>query len=218
MNIKQMFVCSAVLAAATVLAVPGEIIHQDIAENTAYPFTVVAQIPQDFNKLAVEDATVTYRQDGGNLCVIVDMVDGDVVSEALANQTALNKFGDAVQIFIKPENSTHLWEVIAAPGNRKSCFFHWGAGRMFYPPATEAAPFDAVVKTVKTAKGWRAEIVFPLSKVAKQYNLDPKGDWTVMAVRHHYGRNLSRRDTSACPQAVKNVSDPRRFGKLFRLK
>ena len=218
MKTKTFLLLSAGMLTLSSWAVPGEIIHQDITENTAYPFTVVAQLPQEFNKLAVEDATVTYRQDGGDLCIAVEMSDGDVVTEAVADQTALNKLGDTVQIFIKPENSTHLFEVQAAPGNRKSCFFHWGAGRMFYPAATEAAPFDAKVKTVKTASGWRAEIVFPLAEVAKKYRLEPKGAWTVQAVRHHYGSNLSRRDTSGFPQAVKNVSDPRRFGRLFQFK
>ena len=218
MKIRMFALLSVCAAAVTAHAVPGEIVRQDIAENTAYPFMVVAQFPQDYNKLAVEAAAVSYRQQGGELNITVDMSDGDVVSEAVADQTVLNKFGDAVQIFIKPADRTMLWEIQAAPGNRKSCFFHWGAGRMFYPAATETAPFDAKVKTVKTAAGWKAEISFPLAEIAKQHQLDPKGAWTVMAVRHHYGRNLSRRDSSAFPQAVKTVSDPRRFGKLFLFK
>ena len=218
MKIRTFALWSACVAAVTAWAVPGEIVRQEIVENTAYPLMVVAQLPQDFNRLAVEDATVSYRQDGGKLCITVEMTDGDVVSEAVANQTALNKFGDAVQVFIKSENGTQLWEVLAAPGGRKSCFFHWGAGRMFYPAATETAPFDAEVKTVKTAGGWRAEIVFPLAEIAKQHKLDPKNGWTVQTMRHHYGRNISRRDSSGFPQAVKTPSDPRRFGKLFMFK
>ena len=149
----------------------------------------------------------------------------DALSEGLGQADKTNftppknvKIGDAVQVFIKSENGTQLWEVLAAPGSRKSCFFHWGAGRMFYPAATETAPFDAEVKTVKTAGGWRAEIVFPLAEIAKQHKLDSQSGWTVQTMRHHYGRNISRRDSSGFPQAVKTPSDPRRFGKLFMFK
>ena len=220
MEMKKLFTVAGacVTAFAAAFAAPQEIVRQDIVENEQYPFFVIANLPQDFNVLACEAGSISYRQDGGNLCVTVKMKDGDLVNEAVSDQSGLQKVADCIQLFIKPENDTRMWEVLATAGKHKSCFFHWGAGRMFYPPASAAPPVDVDVKSSVTADGWMTEIRFPLAEVCRKYQLDPQARFLVMAVRWHYGKDISRRVCSSAPQAVKVASDPTRFARLFQFK
>ena len=192
----------------------GEIVPAEIRCGVAYPLVVNASLPNDLNVLPVEPAAVTFAQDAQSIRITVDMTDADVLSESVSDQTQLQRTGDAVQILLSPENDTRLWEIFVDAANRKSCFFHWGPGRMFYPPATDAPPVAITAVSVKTAAGWKTDVTFPAAEVLRKQNLPADRVWRVMVVRYNFGRNLSRRDVSCFPQAVRVVSDPSRFGRI----
>ena len=207
---------SLAIAAAGILhtAEAGRIVPPELRNDRPNPLVIVANLPMDFNVLPEEPASVTFFQDARNIRVVVEMTDSDVLSESASDQTLLHKTGDAVQIFISPENDTRMWELMADAANRKSCFFHWGPGRMFYPAATDKPPVNISAVAVKTASGWKADVTFPAGEVAARQKLPADTRWRIMVVRYNYGRNLSRREVSCFPQAVRVVSDPARFGRL----
>ena len=193
----------------------GEIVPVEIRGGVPCPLVTVAYQPSDLNILPAEQATVTFAQDAQNIRISVDMTDADVLNESVSDQTQLQKTGDAVQILLSPENDTRIWEIFADAANRKSGFFHWGPGRMFYPPAKDAPPVNITAVSVKTAAGWKTDVTFPAAEVLRKQNLPADTRWRVMVVRYDFGRNLSRRDVSCFPQAVRTVSDPARFGLLI---
>ncbi|MCI5778222.1 MAG: hypothetical protein MR051_00125 [Lentisphaeria bacterium] len=209
------FLCCAAAAAVLTANAAGPIVRPEVGNGEPRGLMIEANNPEDFNRLPTETATVTFTGNPEDIRVVVDMTDADVLSESASDQTLLQKTGDAVQIFISPENDTRIWELLVDAANRKSCFFHWGPGRMFYPPATDAPPVKITAVAVKTAAGWKAEVRFPAAAVIKQYKLPADVKWTVLAVRYNYGRNLDRREISCFPQAVRTLSDPARFARLI---
>ncbi len=214
MKIRNLFI-SAILSTAF-FARAGEIVRVQLEPEKEYQFLMLAKLPNDFNRLPQEDATVKFKRDAKNLYISVDMLDADTVSESVSDQTNLTKFGDSLQIFIKPEKDSRLWELMTDVKNRKSCFFHWGTGRMIYYPAPSApAPVKISAKSEKTTAGWKSEIVFPLAEAAKANNIPADAVWNIMVVRHNCGSNLNIKDTASFPQAVGKENNPARFARLF---
>ena len=213
MNWKK-FSLAAAAAGTLYTAHADRIVPAEIANESPCPLVIIANQPSDLNVLPQEPAVAVFAKDEKNIRVVVDMTDSDVLSESASDQTLLHKTGDAVQIFISPENDTRLWELMLDAANRKSCFFHWGPGRMFYPAATEKPPVNISAVAVKTATGWKADVTFPAAEVAARQKLPADTCWRIMVVRYNYGRDLPRRELSCYPQAVRNTSDPTRFGRL----
>lgn len=211
----KMMMFFAVLGSSIVLAAaPGSILREKIQNGKTYSLFRVAKLPADLHVLDQEEGKVTFYYDKKNLRVSIVLMDADIVSESPGDQEQQSKFGDTVRIFVKPAAGTEFWEIYVDSKGHKSCFFHWGPGRMFYPPATEAAPLKIQAKTGRIAGGWKCEVVFPLSQAAKSRNLPANTIWHVMAGRHNYGANLDFRYSSSYPQAVNTAVDIARFGEL----
>jgi hypothetical protein len=180
------------------------------AEN----FRKLAKLPEDFNRKPIESTAVKASYDKDNLYLEFVMEDDDTLTEAEKNQTQLRSQGDALQLFFKSEKDTFLWEFQLSPNGKKSCFFHYGAGRMFYPEAGSAFPDFKVVN--KLAKGkWDVNVTIPLSIFReKGFKFSKDEKWTFMFVRHNYSRFHNERDTSSYPQGIPGTSSPEFFGEL----
>lgn len=213
MKIKSSLI---VFAAAAMLSLGAEHVRTEILAGKEYPF--FARVDNDlyyFNRLPQERGTVKFTKKADALCITTAFKDSDVVAESTADQTMLNKTGDAIQIFLKPENETFVWEIFVDPNNHKSCFFHWGLGRMFYTSSDKAEKPAVSVKTAKGDGFWNAEILFPFSEVRKYgLNFSDKEEWTVMVVRTNYSKHLAKKELSSYPQAVKDFANPIFFGRL----
>ena len=145
----------------------------------------------------------------------VVMDDNDVISEAQNDQDALKNKGDAIQIFIKSEKETFIWEFQIAPNGRKSCFFHMGSGRMFYPEAGSAFPEFHVKNTVFKGK-WEMVADIPLSIFeAKGFKFSNDEKWTAIVIRHNFSRYNTDREISSYPQTVGNVANPAYYAELI---
>ncbi|MBO7328273.1 MAG: hypothetical protein J6W00_05815 [Lentisphaeria bacterium] len=177
-------------------------------------FRKVAKLPEDFNRKPIESTSVKASYDKDNLYLEFIMDDDDTLTEAEKNQTQLRSAGDSLQLFFKSEKETWLWEFQLSPNGKKSCFFHYGAGRMFYPEADSKFPDFKVVN--KLAKGkWNVNVTIPLSIFReKGFKFTKDEKWTFMFVRHNFSRFHNERDTSSYPQAVHGASNPQFFGEL----
>ena len=203
-----------VSAAAAILSLGAEYVRTEILLDKEYPF--LARVDNDlyyYNRLPQERGTVKFSKNANGLVISAKLKDSDVVAESSADQGSLNKTGDALQIFLKPENNTFVWEIFVDSNNHKSSFFHWSLGRMFYDKAGNP------VVDVKTSKGdgfWNAEVVFPVSE-ARKYGLSFSGkdQWTVMVIRTNYSKYLNKKELSSYPQVIKDFSNPIYFGRLI---
>lgn len=165
---------------------------------------------EDFNCTPREMTSVKVDIDAENLYLYFDMVDDDTFSEAQMDQTRLNSFGDALQLFFKAEKETGLWEFFISPNGKKSCFFHLGAGMMFYPAAGSKFPDFSVCNTVKDGK-WQAKVTIPKA-LFKEKNIDfDSNQWKFMFVRHNRSRYATEGEISCYPQSQR-LSNPDFFG------
>ena len=212
---KKSIVITAVLASAAAFAADNRLIRHTLeTSGKAEEFRIVAHEPKHFNRKPSEQSSVKAALDKDNLRLSLTMTDGDIISEAVSDQSALHRFGDAVQIFVKSEKDTYLWEFIFSPKDLKSCFFHLGPGAMFYPAPGSKFPDFTIKNSIKDGV-WNAEVTIPLSIFrAKGFKFDKDEKWTVMIVRHNYSRQHASRETSCYPQAVSNTADPDYFAEL----
>lgn len=177
-------------------------------------FRIKPQKTEDFNCMPREKASVKFNTDKNNLYFYFDLTDDDVICEATSNQSRLQSFGDALQIFLKADQETFLWEFMIAPNGKKSCFFHPGAGMMFYPEVNSEFP-DFPVENIIADGKWQAKVSIPKTIFKEKGIKFDQATWNFMLVRYNFSRyqNTSR-ETSCYPQTGGSVSNPDFFGKL----
>ena len=212
---KRIIISAAFLIIAANSAIALEIIRPKLfcGGETQY-FRKEAGCPDDFNRKPIEATAVTADCDKDNLYLTFDMEDDDTFNSAKLDQDNLGRSGDALQIFLKSEKETYLWEFIVSCNGKKSCFFHMGAGRMFYPEAGSDFPAFNVENTL-TAGKWIAKVTIPLSIFReKGFKFTNDEKWTFMLVRTNYSRFHSSRSGSCYPQSGSRTTDPAYFGEL----
>ncbi len=213
---KKSLILTFVSVAAMLAAGEQEFIRQELACGGAVQhFRINAGKPEDFNRKPAEAACVQADNDQDFLYLTVTMKDNDLINEATKDQLPLRNFGDAVQIFLKSEKDTYIWEFQTDPAGRKSCFFHYGPGRIFYPEAGTPFP-DFSVKNLTGNGEWQTRIAIPLSIFReKGFKFTNDEKWTIMIVRHNFSRFHDAKESSSYPQVVGNMYNPAHFGRLI---
>ena len=214
---KKIVFIFALVATCSFFANAAEIIRPQLVcggEAKSFFSQIYYSNLKTLNNKPIEAAAVKADCDKDNLYLTFDMEDNDIITEATENQTKLGGFGDAVQIFLKSEKETFLWEFFVSCNGKKSCFFHIGAGRMSYPQAD--SPFPDFKVENKLSKGrWIAEVTIPLSIFReKGFKFTNDEKWTFMLIRHNDSRFHSERDNACYPQSGGSSSDPAYFGEL----
>jgi hypothetical protein len=213
---KKSLIFTMISAAMALYAGESEFIRQElVCGGAAQQFRLNASKPEHFNRKPIEASCVQADNDQNNLYLTITMKDNDIMGEAEKNQSSLGSFGDAVQIFLKSEKETFFWEFQADPFGKKSCFFHPGAGRIFYPEAGSEFP-DFTVENTRADGEWKIKITIPLSIFReKGFKFTNDENWTFMIVRHNFSRFNDAKEASSYPQAVGRIYNPDRFGKLI---
>ncbi|MBE6356458.1 MAG: hypothetical protein E7058_05015 [Lentisphaerae bacterium] len=212
---KKSFIFTAVCAAAALSAADNGLIRNKLVAGETEEFRLVANKPELFNRRPLDGSKVKMDCDKNNLYLKLEMVDGDIISEAKENQSPLNRLGDAVRVFLKPADKTDMWEIVFAPNNLKSCFYHLGPGAMFYPEPGSAFPEFTVKNSIKNGV-WSADVTIPLSIFrAKGFKFDKSEKWHIMIVRRNFSRLHSLPEESSYPQAIGNVAFPDYFAELI---
>ena len=189
--------------------------HPLAAGGEAGEFRIIAKKPEHFNRKPSECASVKFDHDKNNLYFTVLMDDNDVISEALKDQDMLRNFGDCIQIFIKSETETFVWEFQIAPNGKKTCFFHPGPGRMLYPQPNFKAPEFSVKNSFYKGK-WEMTVKLPLSIFkAKGFKFTKEEKWTAVIVRYNYSRLHTEREVSSYPQTLANTANPDFYAELI---
>lgn len=134
--------------------------------------------------------------------------DTDLVAEARKNQSDLPGLGDALGIFLKPDEETYYWELYGSPNNLESSFFYPGRGRL-WPSGCADKPDIRVVTSLDGTlndwrdvdKSWTVEIAIP-TKPLLQFGarFDNTSKWTILVARHNYSRYLPVKENSSAPR------------------
>lgn len=143
-----------------------------------------------------ETGSVSFTADAEYLYIHFTLTDRDIVADCREDQQPLYLYGDTVELFLKPEDSTEYWELHVDPnGNRTSIHF---PGRSYsrlqkrrWPAALPG--FRAAVR--RTATGWSAELAVPWQELGGRSRR-----FRVLAGRYNYGRDLDQVAHSSFPQ------------------
>lgn len=207
----------AIMCATFVLSAgEAEYVRQELAAGgDIQHFRINANLPEQFNRKPLEAGSVKFDCDEKNLYFTITMADNDLVSEAENDQSPLRNLGDAIQIFLKSEKDTYIWEFQVDSQAHRSYFFHQGPGRIFYPNEATGTPDFSVENTITDGQ-WITKITIPLSIFkAKGFDFTDAENWTFLIVRHNFSRFNDAKETSSYPQVVGNMYNPARFGRLI---
>lgn len=222
--------CCSLLAAAILAATPGE--ADEPAELNAVwagePVTLdgtlddpvwqratsyVLTLSRDREGFPHESASVQLAYDKTHLYVAVDAADSDVLQESSKDQDFHFKTGDVVEVFLKPKEAGHYWELYITPNQKKTVFFFEGLGRRYLPSAYEQDPgWLQVAARVKGSLndlerrdiGWSGEMAIPLEELARKgIPLNASNEWTVLIGRYNYSAEMPNKEITMAPTLPK---------------
>lgn len=215
MNTYRKLLCLAVTASWVFTVQAGrEILPQPLQFNQTYELYEQAKSAAELNMAAPEKALVKFSRNGNMLYVNAVMSDLDCYNNSTKNHQVLHSKGDALRLYLQPENDTRLYEIQISCNNLLSVFFHWSTGRIFLRDSSQNAFPGVKAQAKKTSDGWECNIAVPLDQAAKALELPPENTrWKLMLIRYNYGKNHPRRDVSGYPQPT-SIPDAERFAIL----
>lgn len=163
---------------------------------------------------AFQPGRVKFLYDKDFLYVGAELSDGDIINSRAADQTRLFRYGDLLEIFLKPRDANCCWELYAAPNGAKTSFFYPGCSMIgqedIYEenPARLMAGFAVKVRVEGTLNRqqdrdvrWCVEMRIPLGELAKSLGtaFAPGENWTLLAGRGNRGIDLYVQQSSTWP-------------------
>ncbi len=159
-----------------------------------------------------EPAFVKFLYDDQYLYIGCALSDSDVTNYKKQDQEMLFRYGDLLEIFLKPAHANHYWELYAAPNNAKASFFYPSGGLL---GVDEFFTLDKLMKGLEVSvrvagtlnkhddqdNSWTVEMRIPLSELDKAgVKFGPENAWTVMVSRYNYSAGLYTLQPSSFPQ------------------
>jgi hypothetical protein len=146
------------------------------------------------------------KYDSGFLYVLAVMDDADVVQTSRDDQARAFETGDVIEVFLKPEDKSAVWEICGTPWNKVTTLFYPWAGhscreqQKFVAGVKVAALAREIADPEKDKAGWTVEMAIPgeLIEQADETFAPDKG-WRILLVRRNCGSNLPMRQVSSTP-------------------
>lgn len=176
--------------------------------DTAYGAGIVRRVGMD--RKVFEPTTVKLLWNSEFLFVRFDAADSDIVAQSKQDQAYLYVQGDAVEIFLKPENAPYYWELYGDVSNRKTCIFIPSRGLLGLPDNRTGKPdLELAVETrcdgtlnrpSDRDKSWSMTVKIPADGLSR-YGTDfkPGEKWTFCVVRYNYSRYLPMWERTVYP-------------------
>lgn len=157
-----------------------------------------------------QNGTVYFAYDKDYLYVAGRLQDEDIMQYDTIHQTHSYSNGDAFELFLKPKNKPHYWEIYVTPQNARSSFFYLSSGAIF----TYSRNIKHFMKGMRSAvqidgtlnnsddrdKGWTFELAIPVKDIAdKGVPFDGTAPWTVLPARYNYDVNFRYVQLSTYP-------------------
>jgi hypothetical protein len=145
------------------------------------------------------------------LYIGIDFQDLDILCLSNAPQAHHYLNGDLVEIFIKPKNAQHYWELFFNPLKGRTSFVYSGTAtrgpscfsmkNFINDYKGEAKVYGTINKSTDKDTNWTAEIAIPLKVLAeKGVSFDEKNPWTILIARYNYGNHLRAIQFSTFPK------------------
>jgi len=163
------------------------------------------------DKKVIEATTVRLLWNDKYLYVRVDAIDSDIVAQSTKDQAYLFVQGDAVEIFLKPENAAYYWELYGDVSNRKTSIFIPSRGLLGLPNNRTDTP--ALALGVETRcngtlndlsdrdKGWSMVVKIPVPGLTcRGMEFKPGVKWTFCVVRYNYSQYLPMWERTVYPK------------------
>lgn len=193
-------------------------------EAPAYPFF----LSSDAAGPVREGGRIRLLHTQTHLILGAELTDSDVVQESHEDQQPHFKSGDVLELFLKPHEAPHYWELYVTPNGKKTVYFFEGGGRKFLPSAYAQDPsWLDVAASVQGSfndpsnrdAGWTAEMAVPLAELAARgIPLQPGQPWQILVGRYNYTIHLPARELSMSPQLPRtSFHETREWGELHLL-
>ena len=157
-----------------------------------------------------QNAAIKYAYDKDYFYVAGKVMDEDIIQMDTVHQAQSYNNGDTIEIFLKPKNKPHYWEIYITPQNKRTSFFYLSPG------AGVSHSRNAVhfIKDMKSAvqingtlnkhddrdKFWTFELAIPLKDLAvKGVPFDGAEPWLVLGARYNYDVNFRYFQLSTYP-------------------
>lgn len=134
------------------------------------------------------------------------LYDSDIVQESNKNWQHHYKTGDVMELFLKPENKRHYWELYVTPNSKKNSFFYLSRGRLGLPSGFSYRVYGLMVSAI--CKGtlnnagdrdvlWTAEMAVPREELEKYGDkITPGKIWSFIVSRHNFSAYLEDKELS----------------------
>jgi len=148
------------------------------------------------------------KYDSEYLYVLGSFDDAEVFQTGRENQLLFSDTGDVIEVFVKPEDKSAVWQFCATPWNNIST--------RFYPWAGYGDDSQTLVDGVKVAAavrnpdaggeneakaGWDVEMAISRSLIEQAGGVFvPGGEWRILLGRYNGGANLPSRQISSTPR------------------
>ena len=149
----------------------------------------------------VEGACFQVAWDDDYLYLGAKLLDSDIIAQADQDQMHHYRFGDVCELFIKPDNATHYWELYVTPKGNKSVFFLPSRGWRNLPGAMNDEGFDLTIGahiagTLNDYSDrddyWSAEMAIPIKALNdKGVELTPDQTWRILVARYNFSAYLT---------------------------
>lgn len=155
------------------------------ARGPAYPM----RFSKDRFGEPAEGGSVRFAWDEEGLYVFAEMEDSFMVAKNPQDDQLHYRYGDVLELFIKPLNAPYKWELYVTPNGNKST--------LFFPSwPTELTPEEGLtrhsfrkvkVDVRKRARGWTAEFSVPVDQLtALGAGWGDGTEWIVFCGRYNY--------------------------------
>ena len=148
------------------------------------------------------------KYDGEYLYILGSFDDAEVVQAGRENQLVFSGTGDMIEVFVKPEAKSSVWEFCATPWNNISTrFYPWAGYGDDHQSLVDGIKVAAVVRTVaeggenETKPGWNVEMAIPRALIEQAGGtFAPGGEWRILLGRYNSGADLPSRQISSSPR------------------
>ena len=202
-------------AAADQIRIDGEVSPGEWDDAQEYQLTRAAD--WGYEKLQPrqrkrEDTTPLERgffkvkYDDRFLYVLAVLDDEDVVQTSREDQALACETGDMIEVFLKPEDKSAVWELYGTPWSKVTTIFYPWPGhsfryqQKFVPGIKASALAREVADPEKDKAGWTIEMAIPRELIERTGGtFAPDKEWRILLCRYNYGKNLPSRQISSTP-------------------
>ena len=147
------------------------------------------------------------KYDAENLYVLAVLDDEDIVQTSREDQALACETGDMIEVFLKPEDKSAVWELYGTPWSKVTTIFYPWSGhsfrhqQKFVPGISAAALARPAADPEKDKSGWTIEMAIPRVLIEQTGGtFAPDKEWRILLCRYNYGKNLPHRQISSTPR------------------